>query len=415
MFSRFERMVGMRYLRARRGTGFLSVIALISLLGILIGVMTLIIVMAVMNGFRKELLTRFLGLNGHINVAAAGGRPFTDYQAVAERLGAMEHVVSVSPLAEGQVLVMTEGGAGGAILRGLRREDLMARPILSGNIVAGGLDDFQGKDAIIIGSRMARNFNVNVGDRLTLYSPHFNVTAIGRLPRHKAYRVVGLFEIDMYEYDSRFIYMPLDAARVFLKLGQGVSSLDVILDRPDRSAEMRRRMFRELGADYRALDWQRANASLFNALQVERNVMFLILTLIILVAAFNMVSSLIMMVKDKGRDIAVLRSMGATRGMVLRIFLLSGASVGFIGTILGALAGVAFAANIETIRQWIQELIGTELFAPEIYFFTRLPAIIEWSEVATVVAMALVLSFLATIYPSWRAARLDPVEALRYE
>ncbi|MFQ5955830.1 MAG: lipoprotein-releasing ABC transporter permease subunit [Kiloniellales bacterium] len=415
MFSRFERMVGMRYLRARRGTGFLSVIAFISLLGIFIGVATLIIVMAVMNGFRHELLTRFLGLNGHISVVTTGGRPFTDYQAVAERLSAMEHVVSVSPQAEGQVLVITEGGAGGAILRGLEPEDLMARPILSEHIVAGSLDDFQGKEAVIIGRRMARTFQVKVGDRLTLFSPHFIPTAIGRLPRHKSYRVAGLFEVEMYEYDSRFIYMPLEAAQVFLKLGQAVSSLDVILDDADMSAEMRRRMFRALGADYRVIDLQRVNTSLFNALQVERNVMFLILTLIILVAAFNMISSLIMMVKDKGRDIAVLRSMGATRGMILRIFLLSGASVGIFGTALGAVAGVVFAENIETIRQWIQGLIGTELFAAEIYFFTRLPADNDWTEVAAVVAMALMLSFLATIYPSWRAARLDPVEALRYE
>ncbi len=414
MFSTFERMVAMRYLRARRGTGFVSVIAFISLLGIVIGVATLIIVMAVMNGFRHELLSRILGVNGHIRVVATD-RPFTDYDAAAERVRGLAHVVGVSPLAEGQVLVIANGSAGGAILRGMRSADLVARTILSQNIVAGSLDDFAGGDAILVGSRLARKFGVTVGDRLDLVSPHFNPTAIGMLPRHKAYRVVALFQVDMHEYDSGFIYMPLEAATVFLKFDDAVSSLDVVLDDADRSTELRRRIAIELGPGFRLIDWRRSNASFFNALQIERNVMFLILTLIILVAAFNMISSLIMLVKDKGRDIAILRSMGATRGMVLRIFLLSGASIGITGTLVGTVVGVAFAANIETIRQWIQGLIGTELFAAEIYFLTRLPAIIDWREVVGVVVMALVLSFLATIYPSWRAARIDPAEALRYE
>jgi lipoprotein-releasing system permease protein len=408
MISAFERMVAMRYLRARREEGFISVIAWFSLLGIALGVATLIVVMAVMNGFRQELLGRILGLNGHVSVYASG-RAFTDYEAVAERLRALPHVLGVSPLAEGQVLVIADGKAGGAMLRGLSPADAESRPILADNIIAGSLDGFAGKDAILIGSRMAAKFNVVVGDTLSLVSPHFNPTAIGMLPRHKAYRIVGLFEVGMHEYDSGFIYMPLDAARTFLKLGQAVSSLDLILDDPDHE------LVRVLGQGFRPVDWQRANISFFNALQIERNVMFLILTLIILVAVFNIISSLIMLVKSKGHDIAILRTMGATRGMILRIFLISGASVGVIGTMAGTLLGIAFAANIEVIRQWIQAVIGTELFAAEIYFLTRLPAIIDPAEVGAVVIMALVLSFLATVYPSWRAARLDPVEALRYE
>jgi lipoprotein-releasing system permease protein len=414
MISAFERMVAMRYLRARREEGFISVIAWFSLLGIALGVATLIIVMAVMNGFRHELLGRILGLNGHVSVYASG-RAFTDHAEVAGRLRDLPHVVAVSPLAEGQVLMIARGKAGGAMLRGLRPEDLAARPILSGNIKAGSLDGFDAKDAILIGTRMAGKFDLGVGDTLTMVAPHFSATAIGMLPRHKTYRIVGLFEIGMHEYDSGFIYMPLDAARVFLKLGQAVTSLDVILDDPERSGEMSREMLRVLGDGFHPVDWQRTNESFFNALQVERNVMFLILTLIILVAAFNIVSSLIMLVKDKGHDIAILRTMGATRGMILRIFLICGISIGVVGTAAGTALGIAFAGNIEVIKQWVQWLIGTELFPGEIYFLTRLPAIIDPTEVVAVVIMALALSFLATVYPSWRAARLDPVEALRYE
>ena len=240
-------------------------------------------------------------------------------------------------------------------------------------------------------------------------------TAFGTMPRVKTYRVVALFNVGMYEYDNSFIYAPLDAAQLFFRLPDEVSSLEVFTADPDRVREVRRLIATALGGHVRIVDWQQANSSLFNAVEIERNVMFLILTLIIVVAAFNIISSMIMMVKDKGRDIAILRTMGASRGAVLRIFMLSGASIGVVGTVAGLLLGVAFTRNIEAIRQALQKVIGTDLFAAEIYFFTRIPARIDAGEVAAVVLMALVLSFLATLYPSWRAARLDPVEALRYE
>ena len=413
-FDAFERMIAGRYLRARRQEGFISVIAGFSLLGIALGVATLIIVMAVMNGFREELLGRILGLNGHLTVYGQG-KPLAEFDEVAAAVRKITGVRSASPLVEGQVLATANGVSGGALVRGVRAADLGARPLLASNIRAGDVADFKGEDVAMIGARMANKFGLSLGDNITLISPQGNITAFGTTPRTRAYRIVAVFEVGMFEYDSSFIFLPLEAAQVFFRLGNGVSGVEVMLDHPDQVRDARWQISRTLGANVRLFDWQQANSSFFNAIQVERNVMFLILTLIILVAAFNIISSLIMLVKDKARDIAILRTMGATRGAVMRIFFLSGASVGVIGTFAGFVLGMLFTANIETIRQWLQSLTGTPLFSPEIYFLSRLPAKVDAMEVAAVVLMALGLSFLATIYPSWRAARLDPVEALRYE
>ncbi|MAF47296.1 MAG: lipoprotein-releasing ABC transporter permease subunit [Rhodospirillales bacterium] len=414
MFSAFEWMMAMRYLRARRQEGFISVIAWFSLLGIGLGVATLIIVMSVMNGFRQELLTRILGVNGHLSVyGTAPSMP--DYEKLSTQVAKLPGVLKVTPIIEGQVMASANGQAGGALVRGIAPADLAKRPIIADNIVIGGLKDFRGKDGVLIGTRLARNLGLRVGDKITLISPKGNITAFGTVPRMRAYRVAGLFNVGMHEYDSSFIFMPLPAAQIYFKLPKAVNYLDVVIDDPDAARAMAGAVFRALGGKGQVLDWQRKNSSFFNAIQVERNVMFLILTLIIVVAAFNIISSLIMLVKDKGRDIAILRTMGATRGMIMRVFFLSGASVGVIGTFFGLGLGLAFAENIETIRQWLQGLTGTELFAAEIYFLSHLPAIVDPGEVTAVVLMGLGLSILATIYPSWRAARLDPVEALRYE
>src|SRR6266478_4713594 len=404
-------MVAFRYLRARRQEGFVSVIAIFSLLGIALGVATLINKMSVMNGFRADLLTRILGLNGDLGVYAVSGG-FADFDAAAQKIREVPGVVRVTPLVEGQVMATSEAGAAGALVRGIRPDDLRSLPLLANHIVQGSLADFT-DDGVVVGDRLARRLGLGVDSPITLLSPEGTATAFGTMPRIKTYHVVALFNVGMYEYDNSFIYAPLDAAQLFFRVPEAVSSLEVFTADPNRVREQRRLIAAALGGHVRIVDWQQANSSLFNAVEIERNVMFLILTLIIIVAAFNIISS--MMVKDKGRDIAILRTMGASRAAILRIFMLSGASIGILGTIAGLLLGVVFTLNIEAIRPGLQKVIGTDLFAAEIYFFTRIPARMEPSEVAAVVVMALALSFLATLYPSWRAARLDPVEALRYE
>jgi len=311
-------------------------------------------------------------------------------------------------------MATADAGASGALVRGIRPEDISERGLIASHIVAGSLAEF-GDDNIAVGERLARRLGVGVGGKVTLISPEGTDTAFGTVPRLKTYTVAALFNVGFYEYDNSFIYVPLRSAQIFFRMPDAVSNLEVFVENPDRVQTVGRRIAAALGGKVRIVDWQQANSTLVNAVDIERNVMFLILALIILVASFNIISGMIMLVKDKGRDIAILRTMGASRGMILRIFMLSGASIGIVGTLAGFALGVVFTLNIEAIRQFLQDLLHVKLFAAEIYFFTRIPAQIEAGEVAAIVVMALVLSFLATIYPSWRAARLDPVEGLRYE
>jgi len=412
MFGPVERLIAGRYLRPRRQEGFVSVIAAFSLLGIALGVGTLIVVLAVMSGFRAELLDRVLGLNGHIAVQSGPGG-IESFDALAGRLRAAEGVVSVTPIVSGQVMATAHSVASGALVRGLRPDDLAARETIANGVQAGSLD--LSRDQVAIGSRMAYRMALGVGDGITLISPEGTATAIGTIPRMKTYDVGAVFEVGMFEYDNSFVFMPLDAAQLYFQMDGRASELEVMVEDPDRVAAYRRELAPLVGDAGRLVDWQQQNAQFFTALKVERNVMFLILSLIIMVAAFNIISGMIMLVRSKGRDIAILRTMGATRAAVMRIFFLSGATIGVSGTLAGFLLGVGFAANIETIRQWLQGLTGTDLFAAEIYFLSHLPARIETVDVTSVVLMGLGLSLLATLYPSWRAARLDPVEALRYE
>ncbi len=416
MFGVFERTVALRYLRARRGERFVSVIAAFSLIGIALGVATLIIVMSVMNGFRQELLARILGLNGDLGVYGVGVA-ISDYQAIARTIRAVPGVVSAMPIVEGQVLLSNDHGAAvGGLIRGIGQADLEALSSVSGHVIAGDLKDFTSEDAAAIGSGVASALGLRVGDRITLVSPQGAATVLGTIPRIRAYRVVAIFQVGMNEYDSTFVFLPLVAAQVFFQKPNAATQIQVTLSNPDAVGGVEAKIARTLaGRPLRIIDWQQANDSFFAAVTVERNVMFLILTLIILVAAFNIVSSLIMMVKDKTGDIAVLRTIGASRGAVMRIFLMCGASVGVVGTVAGTVIGVLFCHNIETIRQWLQGLTGTDLFNPEVYYLEQLPAVLDWREVIRVIVMALALAFLATIYPSWRAARTDPVEALRHE
>jgi lipoprotein-releasing system permease protein len=414
MFSAVEWMIAWRYMRARRAEGLISVIAGFSLLGIALGVATLIIVLSVMNGFRIELLDRILGLNGHIAVVSRAGA-VSDYNPLADRVRVVDGVLSVTPLVEGQILATSGGRSAGALVRGLTPEALAARPSIAGNIRTGTLDDFQGTDAVVLGSRLARSLGVIVGDKVTLVSPQGTVTAFGTVPRMQGYTVVATFEVGMFEFDNSFIFMPLAAAQQYFRLGETVSQLEIFLENPDNLLRQRVAIGSVLDPEHRLFDWQQANSSFFNALQVERNVMFLILTLIILVAAFNIISSLIMLVKDKGSAIAILRTVGASRGTIMRVFFIVGASIGVVGTLSGTALGLLFAHNIESLRRGLESLTGTDLFAAEIYFLSQLPAEVDSGEVVMVVGMALGLSVLATLYPSWRASRLDPVEALRNE
>jgi lipoprotein-releasing system permease protein len=413
IFNAFERMVAFRYLRARRAEGFVSVIAIFSLLGIALGVATLIIVMAVMNGFRSDLIGRILGLNGHLAVYGEMAS-LPDFDAMASAVRKVPGVTEATPLVEGQVMATSPNGASGALVRGIRPDDIRQRKLIADHIVAGSLAEF-GEDSVAVGDRLARRLRLTVGDRITLIAPEGNDTAFGTVPRLKTYKIAALFSVGYYEYDNSFIYVPLEAAQVFFRLQNAVSYLEVFVADADESTRAARQINAALGGHIRIIDWQRSNSGIVNVVSIERNVMFLILTLIILVAAFNIVSGMIMMVKDKGRDIAILRTMGASRGMILRIFMLSGASIGVVGTLTGFGLGLLVTRNLEAIREFLQNILHVELFSAEFYFFTRIPARIDTGEVATVVIMALALSFLATLYPSWRAARLDPVEGLRYE
>lgn len=413
MFSSFERLVAWRYLRSKKQEGFVSVTAGFSFVGIMLGVATLIIVMSVMNGFRQELFSRILGLNGHLNVYALNGQ-MSDYESIRQRLLNLQGVRDAAPLVEGQALVSARGNAQGVMVRGVEWRDFVNRDILSGSVTSGNIEDFQG-NVVAIGEKLAEKMGVSVGDTLTVTSPQVKATPFGGMPRQRSYKVALLFDVGMYEYNSGFIFMPLPTAQVFFQMKNSVKSIEVFVHDPDSIDRMREMIDVSFNGRVGVYDWRDLNSSFFNALQVERNVMFLILTMIIIVAAFNIVSSMIMLVKDKTSDIAILRTIGATRGNMMRIFMLTGASIGIIGTLLGSALGIAFAVNVETIRRWLENLTGTELFSDEIYFLSQLPAVVDWNEVVAVIAMALVISVLATLYPAWRAAQLDPVEALRYE
>ena len=413
-FAPFEWMLAGRYLRARRKEGFISVIAGFSFLGIMLGVATLIIVMAVMNGFRKDLFSKIMGLNGHVIVHKIG-EPFEDYAEIAAKLLTVPGVKAALPLIEGQVMVSSNVQALGGLVRGLDEKSVKSLPLVADNVKLGTLDGFDGQTGIAIGSRLANSLRVSLGDTITLVSPRGASTPFGNTPRSKPYVISAIFELGMSEYDRMMILMPLAEAQKYFSKGAEVDVLEVVVERPDHVEKYTQTIKDALGPSMNISDWRQRNESFFTVLEVERNVMFIILSLIILVAALNIVSGMMMLVKDKGRDIAILRTMGASKSAVMRVFLITGASIGIVGTIAGLVLGIVFCWNIEAIKNFVSWITGTTVFDPSIYYLTRLPVDIDVRETAGIVLMALVISVLATLYPSWRASRLDPVEALRYE
>ncbi len=414
-FSGFERLVAWRYLRSRRKEASISVIAGFSLVGIMLGVAALIIVMAVMNGFRAELFKQILGFNGHVVVQPIDS-PLNDYADLAKKFSAVPGVTMALPLVEGETLASGRGGSGtGALVRGIRSEDLTKLKSVSDHIVSGDMVGFASGQGVLVGSRLARQLGLTVGDQITLTAPDGDVTPFGVNPRVKAYTISGIFEVGMSEYDSSVVFMPLEEAQVFFNAEGIVEKIELFITNPDEVDQLRPKIEEAAGRQIFLTDWRQVNATFFSALQVERNTMFMILTLIVLVAALNIISGLIMLVKDKGSDIAILRTMGATSGAIMRIFFMTGAAIGVVGTLAGVILGVVVCLNIESIRQFFSWISGTVIFNPEVYFLSKLPAQMNMGETVSVVVMALTLSFLATIFPAWRASRLDPVQALRYE
>ena len=416
IFNRFEWQIAGRYIRSRRREGVISLIAWASFLGIMIGVATLIIVMAVMNGFRADLLERILGVGGHAVVRPYGGA-FQSQKEVVDRLVQLYGVQRVTPVLEAQVMVSVGTTARGAILRGVDKALIPQLPVLTDNKVLGDLSRVgeieNSTSGIAIGQRMAEIYGLEIGMPLSLIAPKGAKTPFGTAPRVRQYSVESIFEVGLSDYDATFIYTDMDTVSALTGTSTDMAALEIVVAQPDKIKDLRPAIERVVGEAGWVRDWQQTNAALSGALKVERNVMFLILTMILLVASLNIVSGLVMLVKDKSRDIAILRTMGMKRGAILRIFFITGASIGVIGTLVGVIVGVLFCQNIEAIRQLITTLTGTELFPSEIYFLNELPAKIIVEDVVMVAGLSLALSFLSTLYPSWRAASLAPVEVLR--
>ncbi len=417
MFGPFERMVAGRYLRARKGERFVSIIAIFSLVGIALGVATLIVVTSVMSGFQTELVTRILGANGHVTVEAYAGQKLDNYQSLVTSIKALPNVASATPVLDGQALLTTNsGGSRGGLVRGITQSDLRALHPVSDNILDGSLDAFSGDDAIVVGVGLANMYRLRVGDALTVISPQGAATAFGTIPRVRAYKMVAIFDAGLSDYNNSIVFLPLPAAQAFFQKADGVTGVEIRMHDPNQVDAIGPALTTLIqGKPAYARDWRHANDGIIGVLQVQKDTMFIVLGMIVLVAAFNVISSLIMLVKDKRADIAVLRTIGASSGAILRIFLMCGAFVGVSGTLIGTLIGVAFCRNIHAIQHAVERISGGEVFSSQVFMLTSLPDTIDWGDVVRVVVLGLALSLLATIYPSWRAARTDPVEALRHE
>jgi lipoprotein-releasing system permease protein len=417
MFGAFERAVAGRYLRARKGERFVSIIAIFSLIGIALGVATLIVVTSVMSGFQTELVARFLGVNGDVTIAAFAGQKIDNYAELTKRIQGLPNVRSVLPFVDGQVLLSTATNASsGGLVRGISPPDLKSLHRISDHILAGSLNDFTGDNALAIGVGFAESYRVNIGDLVTLISPEGAATAFGTIPRVRAYKVVAIFDAGLHDYNSSVVFLPLAAAQVYFQKPNAVTQIEIRMDHPEQVDTLVPQLMPLVsGLPVQVRDWRHANDVIVQVLQVQKDTMFIVLGMIVLVAAFNVVSSLIMLVKDKRADIAVLRTIGASSGAVQRIFIMCGAFVGIAGTALGAILGVVICRNIVEIQRVIENITGGQVFDASVFMLSTLPTTIDWPDVLRVVVLGLALSVLATLYPSWRAARTDPVEALRHE
>ena len=437
-FSRFEFLLAGRYLRARRKERFVSVIASLTLVGVALGVATLIVVMSVMNGFRSELLGKILGINGHFIVQTVS-EPFEGYQSVVDRIEGVPGVLYAIPFAEGQALVSGQADATGVLVRGIESRSIDKLTTLHDSIILGGWDSWDDGGGVAIGARLAERLGVTIGDQITIVNPDGTMTPFGQTAAMRAYPVSVIFNLGMPEFDNFYLYMPMEETQAYFKLFEDrlkpgvempgvmatddeidaayeripqVSGVEVFVADPDAIGTMRERIQATFERPLALADWQQRNATFFSALQVERVVMFVILSMIILVAAFNIIASLVMLVKDKGPDIAVLRTMGATRGAILRVFSMTGFAIGLSGTFIGLILGLVVAFNAEALRSGISNLLNISIFPPELFQLSSLPSRVDPAEVVAVVGLSLALTFLATLYPAWRAARLDPVQGL---
>ncbi|MDA0763540.1 MAG: lipoprotein-releasing ABC transporter permease subunit [Proteobacteria bacterium] len=415
LFNKTEQMIAFRYIKSRRVEGFISISAWFSLIGIMLGVATLIVVMSVMNGFRTELVDRILGINGHLVIYGKNGPFISNYNDIIKQISDVANVDAVTPHLEGQALAKTKATVSGVIIRGLNWSDLAAKKLLWKSLNQKTIDNYKNKEEIIIGYRLAQRLNVNTGDFVTLISPNGMETALGVLPIKQNFKIAGLFDIGMYEYDNNFIFIPWKKAELFLSTKNIAHGIEVFLKNQKFTSIALSTIKLKLNNDLLVIDWKKRNSAFMSALAVEKNVMFVILSLIILVAAFNIISSMTMLVQTKKSDIALMRTMGASKYVIIRIFILTASIIGFLGTLFGAFLGIIIASNIEVIRGFLTTLLGSDLFSAEIYFLSKLPSNINISEVSTVIFISLSLTLLASVFPAWKASRISPAEALRYE
>ena len=415
IFNETERTIALRYVKSRRAEGFISISAWFSLIGITLGVATLIVVMSVMNGFRTELVNRILGINGHLIVYKKNEPLISNYNEIVRQIMDVKNVVAVTPHLEGQALAKTKNGVTGVVIRGTNWSDLAPKKLLWDSLDDDTFDNFKNKKNIIVGYRLGQRLNVKVGDFISLISPNGTQTALGTLPLSQNFVVGGFFNIGMYEYDNNFIFIPWDKAESFLSIKDMAHGIEIFLNDQNLTSSVYLDLKNKLDSNLIIIDWKKRNSSFMNALAVEKNVMFIILTLIILVAAFNIISSMIMLVQTKKSDIALMRTMGASKYLIMRIFLLTGSIIGFLGTFVGSILGLVFASNIQEIRVFITNLVGEELFSPEIYFLSKLPSKINFDEVFSVIIISIFLTLLASLFPAWKASKVSPAEALRYE